>query len=194
MPTLFAYVMTDDDGSAPNPFHGFCTLALCMPMTRGAAQVGDYVVGLAGKRLRKGGDWRFIYAMRVTEEPMTFEEYWHNQRFSAKKPRGESGIRALGDNVGTAVAGADRVLIGEKFAYWGREPKLVPASLRFLPPFFEPLEPGGRPRARGHRRIKDPAKVAAFREWFKGEKKGCLGDPTDMTSASGARAASASAG
>ena len=55
MPTLFAYIMTEDKGSAPNPFHGFCTLALCMPMTRGAAQVGDYVVGLAGKRLRRGG-------------------------------------------------------------------------------------------------------------------------------------------
>lgn len=175
MPTLFAYVMTDDDGSAPNPFHGFCTLALCMPMTRGAAQVGDYVVGLAGKRLRKGGDWRFIYAMQVLEA-MTFDEYW--QRFPAKR-QGKSGIRALGDNRGTAVAGTDRVLIGEKFAYWGRETRLVPARLRFLPPAFEPLEPGGRPRACGHRRIDDPEKVEAFREWFKGEQKGQLGKPTD---------------
>ena len=116
--TLFPYVMTDDNGSAPNPFHDLCTLALCMPMTRGAAQVGDYVVGLAGTRLRKGG--------------MTFDEYWHDRRFRAKKPRGESGIRALGDNRGTAVAGTDRVLIGKKFAYWGRETKPVPASLRFL--------------------------------------------------------------
>lgn len=179
MPTLFPYVMTDDDGSAPNPFHDLCTLALCMPMTRGAAQVGDYVVGLAGKRLRKGGDWRFIYAMQVTEEPMTFEEYWHKQRFHVKRPRGESGIRALGDNVGQPVAGTDRVLIGEKFAYWGRETKPVPANLRFLPQEFEPLTPGGKPRACGHRRIDDPEKVEAFLKWFKGQKKGCLGEPTD---------------
>ena len=178
MPTLFAYIMTEDKGSAPNPFHGFCTLALCMPMTRGAAQVGDYVVGLAGKRLRRGGDWRFIYAMQVLEA-MTFDEYWHDKRFRAKKPRGESGIRALGDSVGQPVAGTDRVLIGEKFAYWGRETKPVPASLQFLPPAFEPLEPGGWPRACGHRRIDDPEKVEAFLKWFKGQKKGCLGEPTD---------------
>lgn len=176
--TLFPYVMTDDNGSAPNPFHDLCTLALCMPMTRGAAQVGDYVVGLAGKRLRKGGDWRVIYAMQVLEA-MTFDEYWHDRRFRAKKPRGESGIKALGDNVGTAVAGTDRVLVGEKFAYWGREPKPVPTNLRFLPQEFEPLTPGGKPRPRAHRRIDDPEKVEAFLKWFKGQKKGCLGEPTD---------------
>ena len=180
--TLFAYIMTDDDGSAPNPFHGVCTLALCMPMTRSKAEVGDYVVGLAGKRLREvreGRDWRIIYAMQVSES-MTFEEYRLDTRFRAKRP-GKGRIKALGDNVGHAVKGTNRVLIGEKFVYWGREPKLVPVDLRFLRRAFEPRTPGGRPRPRGHWRFTHKIEIEKFRKWFKPlEKKGQLGDPTDM--------------
>lgn len=167
MTTLFAYVMTNDDGSAPNPFHDVCTLALCMPMTRGAAQPGDYVVGLAGKRLRAGGDWRIIYAMQVSEA-MTFEEYRLDPRFRDKD-----------DNVGQAVKGTNRVLIGEKFAYWGREVKLLPGDLRFLREPFEPRTPGGRPRPRGHRRFTDRVQVEEFRKWFARQEKGQRGDPTD---------------
>ena len=174
MTTLFAYVMTNDDGSAPNPFHDVCTLALCMPMTRGAAKVGDYVVGLAGKRLReclnKGGEWRIIYAMQVSEA-MTFEEYWLDQRFRAKRP-GKGKIRVLGDNVGHAVKGTDRLLIGEKFAYWGRETMPVPPELGFLvPPFI--------PHSIGHRRFTDKIEVEEFRKWFNRQEKGQHGDPTD---------------
>ena len=174
MTTLFAYVMTNDDGSAPNPFHNVCTLALCMPMTRGAAQVGDYVVGLAGKRLReclsKDGEWRIIYAMQVSEA-MTFEEYRLCPRFRAKRP-GKRGIEVLGDNVGHPVKGVDRLLIGEKFAYWGREALLVPPEIGFLIPRFIP-------HAIGHRRFTDRAEMKEFREWFEGQTRGRLGDPTD---------------
>ena len=176
MTTLFAYVMTNDDGSAPNPFHNVCTLALCMPMTRGAAQPGDYVVGLAGKRLRqclnKGGEWRIVYAMQVSDA-MTFEDYrlHRDPRFRAKRP-GKSGIKALGDNVGHAVKGTNRVLIGEKFAYWGRNVLPLPPELGFLvPPFI--------PHAIGHRRFTGKVKVEEFRKWFARQKKGQHGDPTD---------------
>ena len=160
--TLFAYLMTNDDGSAPNPFHGVCTLALCMPMTRGAAQTGDYVVGLAGKRLRAGGDWRIIYAMQVSDS-MTFEDCRLHR---------DSRFRAKDDNAGQAVKGTNRVLIGEKFAYWGRNVLLVPPELGFLvPPFI--------PHAIGHRRFTDRAEVEEFRKWFARQKKGQLGNPTN---------------
>ncbi len=158
--TLFAYVMTDDDGSAPEPFHGFCTLALCMPTTRSVAQPGDYVVGLAGKRLRAGGDWRIIYVMQVSEA-MTFEEYRLDPRFRDKE-----------DNAGQAVKRTNRVLIGEKFAYWGRKVLPVPHDLGFLvAPFI--------PHAIGHRRNFSEKEITAFIEWFNRQKKGRLGDPTD---------------
>lgn len=181
--TLFAYLMTNDDGSAPNPFHDVCTLALCMPMTRGAAQPGDYVVGLAGKRLReclnKGGEWRIIYAMQISDA-MTFEDYrlHRDSRFRAKRP-GKGGIKALGDNVGHAVKGTDRLLIGEKFAYWGRELMPVPPELGFLVSAFSRETRGNEPSFIGHRRKFSEDEVAVFIEWFNLQERGRLGDPTD---------------
>lgn len=38
---LYAYAITRDLGFAPNPFHGFCTLATCKPGIRKTAKVGD---------------------------------------------------------------------------------------------------------------------------------------------------------
>ncbi len=170
--TLFAYVLTHDTGHAPNPFHGFCTLARCMPMTRSAAQVGDYVVGLAGKQLRKGGDWRIIYAMQVTDK-MTFDEYWSDSRFRAKRPdRSAGGEKAMGDNYQGDTGGKYTLISDAKrFTYWGSEKMPVPDSLGFLvTPFI--------PWAIGHRRNFSEEEVKAFVEWFNSQPRGCLGEPT----------------
>lgn len=43
---LYVYVVTHDTGFAPNPFHGYCTLATCKPHIRGRAEAGDWVIGL----------------------------------------------------------------------------------------------------------------------------------------------------
>ena len=43
---LFSYVLTTDNGSTPNPFHGTCTLAVCKPAIRRAAQVGDWIMAI----------------------------------------------------------------------------------------------------------------------------------------------------
>lgn len=43
---LFTYKVAHDGGSAPNPFHGVCTLAICKPAIRRVAKPGDVVVGL----------------------------------------------------------------------------------------------------------------------------------------------------
>ena len=45
--TLYSYIVTTDSGFAPNPFHGYLTLACCKPMIRRTVQVGDVVVGLS---------------------------------------------------------------------------------------------------------------------------------------------------
>ena len=45
MPNLFSYVLRYDDGAAPNPFWGTCTLAICKPAIRRKANLGDWVVG-----------------------------------------------------------------------------------------------------------------------------------------------------
>ncbi|MEK0158548.1 hypothetical protein WLQ65_05240 [Pseudoalteromonas piscicida] len=95
---LFTYVIARDFGFAPNPFHGTCTLATCKPGIRKSAQVGDWVLGVAGKGL---GDVhrKCILLMKVTEK-MGFEDYWADERFTLKKPcRNGSNVMMLGDNI-----------------------------------------------------------------------------------------------
>ena len=48
-PTLFTYCIPIDDGAAPNPYWGICTLVICKPVIRRVANVGDWVVGIGSK-------------------------------------------------------------------------------------------------------------------------------------------------
>lgn len=75
MPKLFSYRIPYDLGSAPNPFWGLCTLAICKPLIRKAAKVGDWVVG-TGSAVAPMGDLsdKLVYAMRVTQKK-TMQEY-----------------------------------------------------------------------------------------------------------------------
>ncbi len=94
---LFVYVATHDTGFAPNPFHGYCTLATCKPRIRQRAQVGDWVVGLGSKRNLQEG--KLIYAMQV-QEKMSFDEYWGDPRFTKKKPKRTGRQESeCGDNI-----------------------------------------------------------------------------------------------
>ncbi len=81
---LFTYVVRYDFGLAPNPDHGFCTLAVCKPGIRKGAKVGDWVLGTGSARegICRGG--YAVYAMRVTER-LTFDEYWFDERFKKKR-------------------------------------------------------------------------------------------------------------
>ncbi len=42
---IYAYILKVDSGFAPNPFHGWCTLACCKPAIRRKARPGDWIVG-----------------------------------------------------------------------------------------------------------------------------------------------------
>ena len=72
---LFSYCIPVDDGAAPNPYHGVCTLNICKPVIRRVAQVGDWVIGVGSKNVH-GIDYsgKIVYAMKVTDK-MTMEEY-----------------------------------------------------------------------------------------------------------------------
>ncbi len=39
--TLYTYCIPYDDGAAPNPFWGQCTLVICKPRIRKVARPGD---------------------------------------------------------------------------------------------------------------------------------------------------------
>jgi hypothetical protein len=95
---LYTYAVTRDFGFAPNPFHGFCTLATCKPDIRKSAKVGDWVMGIGGCNLRVVRR-KCVFLMKVSEK-ISFQEYWNNPRFSLKKPaRNGSRVQMVGDNI-----------------------------------------------------------------------------------------------
>jgi len=152
---VYVYVVDRDFGFAPNPFHGYCTLATCKPGIRLRAELGDWVIGLGGSRLKAKG--KCIFAMRVSSA-ITFDTYWSDPAHLDKRPlRNGSRKMMVGDNIyhrenrsglwlqadshhsnsdGTAnphnVANdtkVDRVLLSQHFFYFGREAPVVPTAI-----------------------------------------------------------------
>ncbi len=72
---LYSYTLRYDDGAAPNPFWGVCSLAIRKPSIRLAAEVDDWIVGLGSAKSPIGDiSDHVVYAMKVTSK-MTLEEY-----------------------------------------------------------------------------------------------------------------------
>lgn len=95
---LYSYAVTRDFGFAPNPFHGYCTLATCKPDIRKAAKVNDWVMGIGGNNLKETRR-KCIFLMKVTEK-VSFQDYWDDTRFTLKKPvRNGSNVQMIGDNI-----------------------------------------------------------------------------------------------
>lgn len=95
---LYVYAITRDFGFAPNPFHGYCTLATCKPIIRKTAHPGDWILGVGGSKLHPV-QRKCVFLMKVSEK-VSFEEYWSDDRFSLKKPvRNGSLVQMVGDNI-----------------------------------------------------------------------------------------------
>lgn len=91
------YVVDRDFGFAPNPFHGFCTLATCKPNIRRVANKDDWIIGMGGRRLKATG--KCIFAMKIANL-ISFDEYWQNPIYRDKKPvRNGSKKMIVGDNI-----------------------------------------------------------------------------------------------
>ena len=183
--SVFVYVVARDFGFAPNPFHGFCTLACCKPRIRSVADIGDWIFGVAGGDLVEAG--HCVFGMRVTET-LSFDEYWLDPRFEVKKPlRNGSRVMMLGDNIyhresvnaewqqedshhsrpdGSPDASniatdtqTNRVLVSEHFTYFGASAPAIPAYV---------LDAIGYRNGRNHRRFSAlAAKPLLF--WFQEE-------------------------
>ena len=99
MTKLYSYVLREDTGFAPNPYHGFCTLACCKGPIRMRAVVGDWIIGTGSDARGKWHGNNISYAMRVTEV-LTFDEYWRDGRFLAKRPNPDGDLKeSCGDNI-----------------------------------------------------------------------------------------------
>lgn len=205
MAKLYTYVVLHDTGFAPNPYHGYCTIACCKPKIRSTAQVGDWILGAGAASKGHGGC--VVFAMQVSET-MSFQEYWDDPRFEAKRPRMDAGaIEAVGDNIyhrhkmtgdwiqepsqhsesdcGPCDAemeedlSVDRVIIGETFTYWGGDGPLVPHFPQ-VPLYF----------GRGHKYKYPPNLVKDFEEWYDElGLQGVVGEPADLPIAEAQRAA-----
>jgi hypothetical protein len=200
MSQIYIYVVDRDFGFAPNPFHGYCTLATCKPTIRKKAEVGDWVIGMGGSRLKATG--RCIFAMRVTEK-LTFNKYWSSRRFLDKRPvRNGSQKMMVGDNIyhfnkaGNRWRQADshhsnadgsinpdnlardtksdNVLISRHFFYFGKGGPYVPSAL---------LDSIGYKNQRSFRKFKD-IEANGLIEWlqnsFPRSLNQVLGDPFDF--------------
>ena len=201
MSRAYMYVVDRDFGFAPNPFHGICTLATCKPPIRKGARVGDWVIGMGGKRLNATG--RCIYAMEVTQA-VTFNEYWASREFRDKRPvRNGSRVMMVGDNIYHRLEGdaawqqldshhsladgspnplnvekdtkADRVLISRRFYYFGSEAPMIPARI---------LKRLGFKNAIGHR-VFDMESCSELLRWITSQREAAnlvLADPFDFKS------------
>ncbi len=152
---LFSYKLANDSGFAPNPFHGFMTLANCKPQIRKSKKVGDWIAGFTSKQLDKDtaiGKEKLIYLMLVTDK-IDYDEYWNNPKYSCKKPSTEfeKNIGIAGDNIympdgsngfiqienknhGKDAISRDLrgqyILVSEKFYYFGDSPIEIPKEFR----------------------------------------------------------------
>ena len=179
---IYRYILPYDGGTAPNPFDGVCTLALCKPAIRRTAAIGDWVMGFHAAPLDRG---HVIYAMQV-DEILTFAEYWRDPRFAKRKP---SAARSYPDNIYKPIVQGDgtpslqqvrndvhapshavtdisgkRVLVSRHFWYFGsgsaEADKCLPPDLMHLAPTTQGHV------VNAHRRPDDIQRVAAWLEHF----------------------------
>lgn len=195
-PEVYIYVVDRDFGFAPNPFHGFCSLATCKPGIRSTAQVGDWVFGVGGGRLRATG--KCVFAMKVTKKT-DFNDYWNNIEYKDKRPvRNGSKKMLLGDNIyhqddeqkwlqahshhslsDGSVNNANlerdttshKVLISRHFYYFGKTAPVIPSEI---------LEEIGYENKVGHRKF-DFSAAHKLVDWmekeFGDQRNLVLGDP-----------------
>jgi len=183
---VFSYVVVHDTGFSPNPFHGVLTLACCKPLIRKTAKVGDLIVGMSSR------SERIVYATQVAEV-ISFDEYWADPRYQARRPNmtAREIVYRAGDNIYEPVTGgyrqlpsfhsnpdgsedaalkstdlsSKRVLVGERFTYWGRSGPALPQELLFLAV------------GRGHRCNFTNDQIDVVARWFAGLPGGVLGAP-----------------
>jgi Nucleotide modification associated domain 2 len=153
VPQLFTYTIPVDDGAAPNPFRGMCTLAICKPGIRRAAQKGDWVAGLGSKNSPSGNlSGRLVYAMRV-EKVLTLKEYDRQARrkwphripnivsadlserlgdciYDYSKPNPKLRPSVHGPKNRKTDLRGENALISRHFYYFGSRAIEVPRSLR----------------------------------------------------------------
>ncbi len=154
---LYTYSLRYDDGAAPNPYWGICTLGIRKPAIRRTAEVDDWIAGLGSSHSPLGDiSDHVVYAMKVTGR-LTLKEYdqfcktflpkklpdWHNRDyrrrmgdcvydFSGPSPKMRMSIHTE-DNRERDLSG-EYALLSKQFYYFGNKPVRLPDELRPIMP------------------------------------------------------------
>ena len=179
--TLYSYCLRYDDGAAPNPYWGTCTLTICKPAIRRSAQVGDWVVGLGSANSPMGDVSRsVVYAMRITQK-MSLKEYdqfcrkslknkipnWRHRDFRRRvgdciydyslglPPRMREGVHGPGNR--QRDLSGKFALLSTHFYYFGDHPIPLPDSLASI-----------AHRTQGHKSVANDAFFDPFVHWIEG--------------------------
>jgi Nucleotide modification associated domain 2 len=178
-PKLYSYVVEHDNGHAPNPYFGVCTLCRCKfrdgprkpKNVVELAEQGDWIVGTGGANARKSAGYgTLVYAMRV-DEKLRRDEYFADLRFRNKRPLTTGAYaRTRGDNSRPSNQFEKRdqfALISRHFYYFG-------ANATRIPDGFADVEKKGP----GFKKHFDSAYVARFVRWLEqNHKPGKHGEP-----------------
>ena len=190
---LFSYVLRIDNGAAPNPFWGQCTLTICKPKIRKKAEIGDWVIGTGSARvqLKDGGRKNYadylVYAMKVTNKKSLrdYDTYCKTELLK-KIPKYYNGVDyrlRMGDCIYDYSKGLNPIqrasvhkakniktdlsgnnaLLSNHFYYFGDNPIIIPNELREI-----------IKKNQGHKKIKNEILVDKFVRWISGYKKNKL--------------------
>ncbi len=171
---LCSYIVKTDAGLAPNPFWGYCTLALCTPNHQGVKlNPDDWIVGFLDKKRQ----YKLLYAMKI-KEVLDFSDYYKSNEYQKKIPNVNGDWRQrCGDNMYYKDSSGDwvqhpsiyhksevnfrkdakyhRVYISEHFYYFGKNSQFLPESFQVL-----------LKRSQGVKCNHDPKIVCAFLKWL----------------------------
>ncbi|MBU1616051.1 hypothetical protein KJ693_12180 [bacterium] len=179
MMKLYSYCLKGDDGAAPNPFWGICTLVICKPIIRKHANKGDWIVGLGSTNspIRNMSDC-VVFTMQVTDK-ITMQEYdnYCQANYPAKIPNRQSknyrcrvgdciydytqgtspkirlGVHDEGNREGDMKG--KYALISHHFYYFGDNPVKLPKSLK---PIMHPTQ--------GHKSTVNQPYLEEFVSWI----------------------------
>lgn len=185
---LYSYVVRKDSGLAPNPFWGYCSIAVCTPNHMGIkAEKDDWIIGTSPVLQES----KLVYAMQVSER-LSFETYYADERFAKKKPDVKGSWREkCGDNIyyidqqgkwvqhrtiyhrEAEVIKKDLkhpfVFVAENFYYFGDKAVTIPIGYQDLVW-----------KRQGCKRNHDPKVVGNFLNWLKANyASGVHGNPKD---------------
>ncbi len=190
--TLYSYCIPVDDGAAPNPFGGVCTLTICKPVIRRTAQIGDWIIATGSKNSPIGNiSKKVVYIMKVTKK-LTLEKYdeYCQEILQKKIPniRSSDYRRQVGDciydygnnviklrpgvhgksNVAVDLGGCYS-LLSDNFYYFGDNPIDLPEELY-------PIIKSGQ----GHRSKSNQEYIGKFLQWvnnLKSKRNKLMGKP-----------------